>query len=415
MNILFLDAYFEPESIAFTHLENDLLYALTKAGHNIHIICPIPTRGVDDSVRNKYRHKRKEVLYKGHVYVRRFAAPKEGKNPIIRMFRYFWCNLQTYRYGIRYKNIDVVFANSTPPTQGMLAVFIKKRLSKKKNIPFIYSLQDIFPDSLVNAKMTSKGSLIWKIGRKIEDYTYENADEIIVISDTFKKNIIKKGVDENKIHVVPNWIDTAEVFPVTRDVNPIFDRYKLDKNKFYICYSGNIGHSQNMNLLLDVAKQIKDKEIVFVVIGEGAAKIDMEKRIMVENITNIIMLPFQPYEEIANVFSLGDVGLIISKPGIGGSSVPSKTWSIMAAEKPVLASFDQESELSVLIRKVKCGVVCQAGDQESLIETIDRLKRENYSEMGINGRNYVMNEISKKKCVSKYVDIFKKYERGRDK
>lgn len=90
---------------------------------------------------------------------------------------------QMYRYGVKYKNVDVIFANSTPPTQGMLAVFVKQKLSKNKNIPFIYCLQDIFPDSLVNAKMTSKGSLIWKIGRKIEDYTYKSADEIITISD----------------------------------------------------------------------------------------------------------------------------------------------------------------------------------------------------------------------------------------
>ena len=64
------------------------------------------------------------------------------------------------------------------------------------------------------------------------------------------------------------------MFPVSRNDNPIFDRYKLDRNKFYICYSGNIGHSQNMNLLLDVAKQIKDEEIRFVVIGDGAAKVE---------------------------------------------------------------------------------------------------------------------------------------------
>ena len=80
MNILFLDAYFEPESIAFTHLENDLLNALTKTGHNIYIICPTPTRGIDDTVRKEYKHRYKETLYKGHVHVRRFNAPKREKS-----------------------------------------------------------------------------------------------------------------------------------------------------------------------------------------------------------------------------------------------------------------------------------------------------------------------------------------------
>lgn len=86
MNLLFLDAYFEPETIAYTHLEKDLLVGLTEQKNKIQIICPIPTRGVDDRTRMEYKGRKSEKLYNEKVRVRRFWAPREGKN---RLFEHF--------------------------------------------------------------------------------------------------------------------------------------------------------------------------------------------------------------------------------------------------------------------------------------------------------------------------------------
>lgn len=404
MRILFLDAYFEPEQIAFTHLENDLIEGLVNAGHEVEIVCPTPTRGVSEEVVREYKNKKQETLYNGPVHVKRFSAPKEGRNPIMRALRYFWCNLRTYQIGKRAKKIDVVFANSTPPTQGWIA----GKVAKKLRAPFVYSLQDIFPDSLVNAGMTKEGSLIWKLGRIIEEKTYKGATKIITISDGFKKNLLDKGADPQKVIVIPNWIDTSEVYDVPRSENKIIKKYGLDASKFYICYSGNVGHSQNLELLVEVAKEIekKDRSIEFVIIGEGAAKEQLKQMIDDNKISNIHMLPFQPYEDIAHVFSLGDVGLIISKPGIGGSSVPSKTWSIMAARRPVLASFD-EGELSKTISSIGCGFVAKAGDKDEMVKDIvsafnDRSNLQMYAENGI---RFVVDIISKTKCVKQYIQV----------
>lgn len=405
MRILFLDAYFEPEQIAFTHLENDLLEGLVNAGHEVEIVCPTPTRGVSEEVVQEYKNKKQETLYNGHVHVNRFSAPQEGKNPIIRALRYFWCNLRTYQIGKRVENIDVVFANSTPPTQGWIA----GKVAKKLKVPFVYSLQDIFPESLVNAGMTKEGSLIWKIGRRVENKTYTNATRIITISDGFKKNLTNKDVDPQKVIVIPNWIDTSAVYDVPRSDNKIIKKYKLDPGKFYICYSGNVGHSQNLELLVEVAEELSETEklIEFVIIGEGAAKEQLKQMIEDKRIKNIHMLPFQPYEDIAHVFSLGDVGLIISKAGIGGSSVPSKTWSIMAAERPILVSFDKNSELSDLVNGIGCGLTCSPEDVESFIDAVIQLKEnpELVTTMGKKGRKYLQDNLSKSVCTKEYRKI----------
>ena len=404
MRILFLDAYFEPEQIAFTHLENDLLEGLVNAGHEVEIVCPTPTRGVSAEIVRDYKNKKQESLYNGHVHVTRFSAPQEGKNPIVRALRYFWCNLRTYQIGKRAKNIDAVFANSTPPTQGWIA----GKVSKKLRVPFIYSLQDVFPDSLVNAGMIVKNSLIWKIGRVIENKTYEKADRIITISNSFSENIIRKGVPISKIMVVPNWINTDDVFPISREDNRVLERYSLDSCKYYVCYSGNIGHSQNFDLLIRVAKRIQKElpYVSFVIIGDGVAKEHLQDEISRNRLNNIFLLPFQPYEDIAHVFSLGDVGLIISKPGVGGSSVPSKTWSIMAAERPILASFDKNSDLINLISETKSGVFANANDEEGLINAISWLytNKKDADNMGKNGREFVRINLSKEYGTKRYID-----------
>ena len=307
--------------------------------------------------------------------------------------------------GIWAKDIDLIYVASTPPTQGALAALVKKF----KKVPFVYNLQDIFPDSLAGTGLAKKGGLLWKIGRAIENFTYRNADKIIVISQDFKKNIMAKGVPEDKIVVVYNWVDQNSVKDIPRSENKLFAMYGLDPSKFYVTYNGNIGLTQNMDMLLEVAKSLEANEnIHFVLVGNGAY-LEQVKRIVADrNISNVHLLPFQPYEDISHVFSLGDVSLVISKPGVGANSVPSKTWSIMSASRPVLANFD-ENELKTIIEKNNCGIFTKAGDKVAFTDAILKLynDRDLCKEFGRNGRQFVMDNLTKEVGTQKYVDVIK--------
>lgn len=412
MRILMLVNYHKPETAASSYLGENRREAFAKAGYEMVLYAPVPTRGVSDEVRQEYMSRLYEEEYDGRLKVHRFPLMRETRNPLQRAFRYFLSICNLYRFALREKNVDVLFIGSTPPINGLMFPGIKKKLGCK----IVYSLQDIFPDSLVNANMAKKGSLLWKIGRKIENLTYRNADRIVVISEDFKRNIMKKGVPEEKIVIIPNWVDTDAVYPVDRENNVLFSRYGLDLEKYYICYSGNIGHSQNLRLLLDAAKALKEDlpDLRFVLIGEGAAKVDLEEMIHTESIDNVILLPFQPYEDIAHVFSLGDADIVISKPGIGGSSVPSKTWSIMAAERPVLASFDADSALAKLINEQNCGIVANAGELDSLVAAIHQLYKDKEFgiDLGKRGRTYVVENLSKEKCTGMYVSTIQNAYHG---
>lgn len=403
MKILILPPYFEPEVQASAHLDDNRYSAFSEAGMDMLVFTPSPTRGIDDEIRASYKQKKDELLYNNRLSVHRFSMYREGKNPIGRAFRYIFCFIKQLYFGLRAKDIDVIFLVSTPPIQGVLGGILKKI----KKVPFIYNLQDIFPDSLVGTGLAKENGLLWKIGRVIENFTYRNADKIIVISEDFKKNIMAKGVPESKIEVIYNWVDEQAVVDVPRYQNKLVKKYNLNPEDFFITYSGNIGLTQNMDMLLEVAKDFeKYPSIKFVLIGEGAYKAQVEKRVNEEHLQNVIMLPFQPYEDISHVFSLGNVGLVISKPNVGANSVPSKTWSIMSASRSVLANFD-ENELKTIIEDHHCGVFTKAGDKEAFEKAILSLyeNKQLCEELGKNGRRFIEENLTKAVGTKKNIDV----------
>lgn len=407
MRIVQLAGYFFPEKAASIYLEENRYEAFSNAGFKTIVYAARPQRGLTEEEYQEYKNKKLEMMYNGGVEVHRFAMYREGKNAVLRAFRYFLISVVQLWKGIWAKDIDLIYVASTPPTQGALAALVKKC----KRVPFVYNLQDIFPDSLAGTGLARKGGLLWKIGRVIENFTYRNADKIIVISEDFKKNIMAKGVPEEKIVVIYNWVDQNAVVDIPRSENILFDRYGLDRSKFYITYNGNIGLTQNMDMLLEVAKALEaNEDIQFVLVGNGAYLEEVKRIIAERNVQNVTLLPFQPYEEISHVFSLGDVSLVISKPGVGANSVPSKTWSIMSASRPVLANFD-ENELKTIIEKNNCGIFTKAGDKVAFTDAILKLygDRELCREMGRNGRQFVMDNLTKEAGTQKYVDVIRSF------
>lgn len=410
MKLLRLRAYYEPELASGMNLIIDMDEALVQDGFSCIDITPMPTRGISEETRNAYKHKKIEERYNGKILVRRFSMIREGRNPFQRAFRYLLCNIVEYVIGCQEKNIDIVYCASTPPTQGLLGAFVAKKMIKKygRKVPFIYELQDIFPDSLVNAGMTSEGSIMWKIGRKIEDFTYNHADKIIVISQGFKQNIMEKGVPEEKIEVISNWIDLNSVHLVERKDNSLITEFELDPNKFIVVYAGNFGAAQGADIVLKAAKELEEyKDIQFVIFGGGAYFEEAQKA--VEKLDNVFIHELMPSDRISEVYSLGDVALITCKPGTGNAGMPSKTWSIMACNTPIIASFDTDSDLADVIRDSGAGCCVEPGDVDVLADAIEAnyLEWKQGKQKHLNLRGYVQTYASKEICVNRYIETIK--------
>ncbi len=411
MRILRLPAYFYPELMASTHLQNDRLEGFAKAGHTIVVYTPTPTRGIDSETAQKFKSIKYEELLDGHVQIHRFSLFQEGRNPIMRALRYVLSCVIQYFKACKAENIDAIYASSTPPIQGLMCKSIQKKLSKKqgKFVPIIYNLQDIFPDSLLTTGLTKKDSLIWKIGRVIEDKTYDASQNIIVISESFKKNIMDKGVSEDKITVISNWIDTENTKPVPRNENTIINEFSIDPDKFIVVYAGNFGVAQGADVVVNAAELLKDNEnIQFVIFGGGGEYESVCNTVKEKNLTNVIINPLLPQERVPEVYSLGDVALITCKKGVGDSGMPSKTWSIMACNTPIIASFDIGSELDEIITRADAGFCVEPQDPKALADAI-LSRAESKDDKYTGGRKYVMENASKDSCVGKYIETFEKF------
>ena len=404
MKILFLNAYFYPEVIAFSHLEQDIMEGLVKAGHELSVICPTPSRGVSAENIGKYKTIKNEMI--NGVKVHRFWAPVEGKNPLIRAFRYFWCHFRGDMIAKRRKDIDAIFAVSTPPTQGYFA----SKVAKKLGVPLIYSLQDVFPDSLATTGLSREDSLLYRIGARIAQKTYDRSARIIVLSESVRKNLLNKGVSSEKLLTVNNWIDAEAVKPVRREDNRLFDEFGVDREKFIVLYAGNFGASQGTDVILDAAEMLKDDDrIAFVIFGGGS---EYEKAVAAVNarqLTNVSIHPLLPADRISEVYSMGDAALITCKKGVGKTAMPSKTWSIMACGTPIIASFDVGSELEDILTEAGAGVCVEPEDPSALAEAIKRACNKKASGAvrdGSAAREYVKRCASKEACVNKYIQCF---------
>ncbi|MBR2339946.1 MAG: glycosyltransferase family 4 protein [Clostridia bacterium] len=407
MRILRLHGYYFPENTSDSHLDDDLEEGYAKNGIVSVNYAPTPTRGVTKQIRREYKKKKYEERRDGHIIIHRFSMFSEGKNPIMRALRYMLCNIKEYFKGIKEKDIDLVYCISTPPTQGMLSAMVAKKLSKKykRHVPFVYNLQDIFPDSLVTTNLAKKGGILWKIGRKIENYTYKNADKIIVISESFKQNIMEKGVPEEKIEIVSNWIDDGAVSPISREKNPVFDEFGIDRNKFIVLYAGNFGASQGAEIVIDAAEHFRENsDIHFVIFGGGAGFDSAVERIKASSLENVTVNPYLPQERVGEVYSLGDVAIITCKNGVGNAGMPSKTWSIMACNTPIIASFDTDSELARIIEKAGAGVCVEPESVDALTEAIEDCFK-NRENLKCTAREYIHKNSSKAVNVEKNIKI----------
>ena len=397
MRILIPFSYYHPEQCAGLFVIDDMTEEAARQGIESLITVPTPTRNVSPGA----TWKRDEVLRDGMVQVHRFRMYGEGKNPVLRALRYLFCEIVQLHYML-WKEYDVAFIDSTPPIQGLKLPLV--RLFRKK--PVVYNAQDLFPETLSGTGLAKQGGLLWKIGMWVSNVTFRNSDRIIAISNDIKRSMVARGVPAEKIEVVYNWVDEKAVCPVAKEDNPLFEEFGLARYRFTVVYAGNLGNAQNIGIMLDGAKQLPG--VQFAVFGSGGLEEEIRKRIAGENLRNVHLLPLQPFERVSQVYSIGDACIVSCKAGLGGSAMPSKTWTIMSCGRPVVANFD-EGELKEIIENNNCGVFSHAGNVQEFVDAIRALQENpaRCKEMGANARQFILNNLTKEVGTRKYVDIIK--------
>ena len=184
--------------------------------------------------------------------------------------------------------------------------------------------------------------------------------------------------------------------------------FNIPKDKYIVLYAGNLGNAQGSDIILETADLLSEyDDTIFVVFGGGS---QFEKfKLKAKSRKNLMVFDLLPSERVSEVYSLGDIALITCKKGTGMAGMPSKTWSIMACNVPIIASFDTDSDLARILEQTDAGICVEPENAECLSKAI--LKQYlNRDTVKCNSREYVVNNISKKHCTSMYIDEIKKYQ-----
>lgn len=243
----------------------------------------------------------------------------------------------------------------------------------------------------------------------MESQVYRLATAVTVHSPGNKKHVVQHGGQPDRVQVVYNWVDTDHVRPGER--NNDFARQNGLVGRFVVSYAGTMGWAQDMQTILAGAARLRDcADIVFLMVGDGVQKQQMQARSIELGLNNLIWLPMQPWFTYPQVLAASDVSMINLHPDLHTPVVPSKLLSIMAAARPVVASLPPESDARQIVAEAGCGICVKASDGAALADAILALysDRALAREMGQRGRAYVEDHFSCRACVNEMEALFQK-------
>lgn len=297
------------------------------------------------------------------------------------------------------KKSDHVLIVTNPAPFLLLASIIRRIKGFKLNI----LVHDVFPENAIAAGVIkSADNYGYKILRGIFKKAYQSADRLIVLGrdmqDVFKRKFSNK-TKKPAIAIIENWADPN---------SPKIDDSLPKRNKIRILYAGNIGRCQGLECFIDKLMKSSNGNIEFVLRGGGAIVPEIESRIKNQNLPIVMGGPFSRDEQF-EILSDCDISLVTLADGMCGLGVPSKSYNIMAAGKPILFIGDLKSEIALTINEYDLGYCFAPNDTAGLLGWIDSLTPEVIPELRTKGANAlkVANTIfSEKEILNKYLRLF---------
>ncbi len=390
MNILFVCPVFPPEIVPSSVMLGQLTRHLSLTGHKVTMITCFPSLPGGK-------------IFKG--YKRRFWKITDTKTlRLIRCFSFtigaerkrVWRALSHISFGIIAalrllfeKKPDVIVADMVPVVSSPLIVFLAKLLG----IPVVNYIQDLFPEAVASAGMIHRQGTAVRIALTIDTLTCSAADANIVISESFRRALSNsRGVPDNKIFVVHNWIDGSEIRPTSR-MNQWRAQAEIPQDKFVAMFAGTLGIVSGAEVLVEVAQELKTSgihDILILCVGEGVLKETMIRRSESLGLDNILFLPFQPASMLSDMQSTADVFLLTMDKSHVNSSVPSKLVTYLAMRRPIICATDKDSAVAETVARANCGHVVPPGDARAIAAQIVHLKKNNHERVffGACGRSY---------------------------
>jgi glycosyltransferase involved in cell wall biosynthesis len=378
MHVAFLNRSFYPDTTATGQLLTELCVGLTKDfGCRVSVITGPPLIASGNG----------ELIHEGIRVIRAHGTRFSKKHFAGRFSNYVSYFLSACYSALKLDRPDIVVALTDPPIIGLAAYLAARRF----RVPFVMSYRDIFPE-VARLLEDFQSETVNGVLQRINCFLAQRADRSVVLGESMRQRLLEtKNAPEKRILIIPDWADCREIVPGPKE-NPFSIEHNL-QDRFVVMHSGNIGLSQQLEIIVDAAEILRDeKQIQFVIVGEGVKKQSLMDDAKKRGLENILFLPYTPQERLSESFASADVFVVSLKSGMEGFIVPSKLYGILAAGRPFIAAVEEAGEPAIIGRQHECGFSVRPGDGEGLAEKILHLYKDESRrlQMGMNARQAAM-------------------------
>lgn len=390
--VVVLCPHFDPDTAPTGTVMTRIVAELTDRGRVVHVVTSLPW----------YRDHRIETGWTGRIVrteatswgsiTRVHPFPGDDRSNLVRRAAGFaaysvLAGVQCLRVGGWFRRAEVVLAMSPPLTLGLTG-WLASRL---RRCPLVFNIQDVFPDAAVQTGAITNRHVI-AAASWLERVSYLAADAVTVLSEDLADNVSAKLPPDRRSHVevIPNFVDTDAVRPGDRHTSYRGELGLGDGP--VVLYAGNVGFSQSLDLVVAAARALPD--VSFLVNGDGAARADLDRE--AATIDNLHVAGFVAPERLSELLATGDVHVVPLRAGLGRVSVPSKTYSILAAGRPVVAAIDLDTAVPRILAESGAGVAVPPDDPGPFTDAIAELVADpaRALAMGARGRGWVIAEAS---------------------
>lgn len=398
MHILIVSQNYFPEPV---NVWTELCEALQAKGNDVTVVTGYPNWPTGDLYPGYRITLRQKNIIKGVTVIRVPLYPYHGRSSLRRILNYLsftGSSLALGAWGL--KRPDVIFAIQ-PPTVCIPAWIF----SLLWQVPFVYDLEDMWPETLLATGMMGNAKLLAMVG-KYCNWTYKRTSGIRIISKGFRSNLVAKGVASDNIYLIPNWVNTEFYSPQGLDED-LARRFGLT-GATNILYAGTIGLAQGLDTVLDAAVLLRDlPEVKFVLAGDGVDLARLKMRAKSLGLENVKFLGRQPTKMMPALYALSSMLLVHLKDDpLFRITIPHKTLTYLASGKPVLAAM--EGDVADVVREAGAGLTCDSGDPEALAETVRKfcsMSSAQRERMGENGRKFACDYFRKDHIIDQICEM----------
>jgi colanic acid biosynthesis glycosyl transferase WcaI len=382
---------FYPEDTAIGLYSTQLAEYLVNNGFDVSVITGFPYYPMW-KIPKAYQNRPKNFIeyHKGVQIIRYKQYIPENPTFLKRILLLLDFTFGAYKNASKIKETDLVFT-VVPFTS---AIIVGNKISKKNKVKHWVHIQDFEFDAAAETSLVGNKKLLFKVLFWIEKILLNKPDFLSTISNAMLLKLNTKVRSNKKTVLLPNWVDVDKINPSKSK-----QHHYLKTEKFKILYSGNIGEKQDWKLFLEVVNNINDDNIQFIVVGSGAKKDWLIKKI--NKLDNVIYYPPVPYNELPDLLCSADLHILFQKNNVIDTVMPSKILGMMASEKPSLISGNLKSEVAIVISESKGGFYLQPKTYSEIIELIFKIKNDS-SNYGKKAREYVTKNFSSEQILNKF-------------